>query len=294
MMYRSLLVVLGTLAGCAGGMLSPDEFGDGDGAGAPVSAFVRIEAGTFAMGSAPGEIGRDADEEVHLVTITRPFYLGRMEVTQAEWRDVARNDPSHFRGCEDCPVDSVNFWDALAYLNHISSVAGFAPCYELIGCDGTPGVNFVCETAAYDHATCDGFRLPTEAEWEYATRADTNTAFHNGIMVDERCSDTGLGTIGWYCGNAEERTKSVGSLAANAWGLHDTSGNLWEWVWDRYDAYEGDAADPLGPPAGDIRGVRGGGWYSLARECRSANRGAEEPGYRSGDLGFRVARTEFR
>lgn len=294
MMYRSLLVVLGLLSGCAGGMLSPDEFSEAEGETDPLSAFVRVEAGSFVMGSGPGEIGRDDDEETHLVTIDRPFYLGRMEVTQSQWRAVAQNDPSHFRGCGDCPVDSVNFWDALAYLNHTSSVAGFDPCYRLIGCEGTPGINFVCETANYDHDTCDGYRLPTEAEWEYAARADTTTAFHNGLMVDERCSDSGLNDIAWYCGNAAERTYAVGSLEANPWGLHDMSGNLWEWVWDRYGAYEGDAVDPLGPPAGDIRVVRGGGWFSLARECRSANRGAEDPSYRSGDLGFRVARTEFR
>ena len=292
-MYRSLFVVWVLASGCAGGMLGSDEFDDRD-AGTNAPEFVRIEAGTFAMGSAPGELGRDADEAVHRATITRPFFLSRTEETEADWRGVARNDPSHFLGCDDCPVDSVNFWDALAYLNHISSVAGFAPCYTLIGCSGTPGIDFACLTASYEHATCAGYRLPTEAEWEYASRADTNTAFHNGLMVDERCSDTGLDDIGWYCGNAQEHTYAVGSLEPNAWGLHDVSGNLWEWVWDRYGPYDGDVTDPTGPPAGDVRVLRGGGWYSLARECRSANRGAEEPGYRSGDVGFRVARTEFR
>jgi formylglycine-generating enzyme required for sulfatase activity len=143
---------------------------------------------------------------------------------------------------------------------------------------------------------CTGYRLPTEAEREYATRADTTTAFYDGPITEVDCSpvDPNLNTIGWYCGNDNEHVRPVGEKLPNAWSLYDMSGDVWEWVWDGYATYDaGPDTDPVVDPAvGAAHVLRGGCWDCAASGCRSAYRSHDPAlGYRAGYVGFRVVKT---
>jgi len=138
------------------------------------------------------------------------------------------------------------------------------------------------------------YRLPTEAEWEYACRAGSNTAFANGGITETGCGhDPNLDAMGWYCGNSGSKTHPVAQKKPNAWGLYDMHGNVWEWCQDWYGDYpRGHVTDPAGPSSGSLRVNRGGGWSSNAGFCRSAFRDCYSPGFRYGYLGFRLARTK--
>ena len=258
--------------------------------GAP-GGFVRISAGSFQMGSPRSESGRDYDETQHRVTITRDFYLQAHEVTQGEWRSLMGNNPSRFSSCgDDCPVENVNWWEAVAYANALSRREGLQECYTLAGCGSTdPGEDMECSSVSFVGLDCRGYRLPTEAEWEYAARAGTTTAWYCGS------SESCVGRIAWYDDNAGGRTHPVGEKAANDWGLYDMSGNVWEWVWDWYDSdyySSSPSRDPAGPRTGQNRGHRGGSWNYFARNVRSAYRSVSAPGSRGNRfIGFRLARS---
>ena len=149
-------------------------------------------------------------------------------------------------------------------------------------CSGTPGKDFLCLDVQFVGLDCDGYRLPTEAEWEYAARAGTTV----GRYVAR------LENIAWYDANAEGSPRPVAQKAPNAWGLYDMLGNVWEWTWDDHAAYpDGAASDPLGPDQRFERVHRGGGWTSAVTDCRAARRDYNQPTYRFSDLGFRLART---
>ena len=252
--------------------------------------FVRIEAGEFVMGSPEGEAGRYGSERQHKVRISRSFYLGKYEVTQGEWAAVMGTNPSHFKGCgERCPVESVSWEDVQEFIG------------KLNGRERGRGYEY---------------RLPTEAEWEYAARAGTQGATPEGELqiLGERNAPVLVGQA-WYAGNsgvgyaagydcgrwAERQYEAercgphpVGGKRANGWGLHDMLGNVWEWVGDWYGEYpSGAVTDPRGVGTGSYRVHRGGGWISSARDVRSAARARDGPGLRGGDLGFRLARTEL-
>jgi formylglycine-generating enzyme required for sulfatase activity len=210
--------------------------------------FVRIEPGSFTMGSPGSEEGRDNDEAQHAVTLTRGFCLMATEVTQGQWRSVMGSNPSGFASCgASCPVEQVSWDDAVAYANRKSQAEGLQPCYE--------GSTFV-------GVGCTGYRLPTEAEWEYAARAGTTGARHGS-----------LDAVAWHVGNSGGTTHPVGQKQANAWGLYDMLGNVWEWTSDWYGSYPGGAVtDPVGASTGSNRVLRGGSWYSHARLARAAYR----------------------
>ena len=237
--------------------------------------FVRIPAGTFRMGSPEGESGRSSDEgPVHKVTISRDFYMGVTEVIQGQWRDVMGTNPSNFSGCgDDCPAEQMSWFDAVNFCNRLSEREGLRPAYRISG-----------ESVTWDKGA-DGYRLPTEAEWEYACRAGMTTRFNIGD------SDDDLVGAGWYSSNSGSRTHKVGKKVPNAWGLYDMHGNVWEWCWDWKDEYTSGAyKDPAGPNSGSNRVIRGGSWRGLARYCRSAYRHRRRPGNRYAFLGLRLLR----
>ncbi len=219
-----------------------------------------IKAGTFMMGSPTSEQGRYDNETQHRVTLTKDFYIGKYEVTQEQWKAVMGNNPSSFKG-DKRPVENVSWNDAQEFIKKLNQM-GVAPA----------GMKF---------------RLPSEAEWEYACRAGTNTRFSFGDSVS-----TGKMNYSWLVTewNFYGSTKDVGSYAPNAWGLYDMHGNVYEWCEDWYGGYSGGAeTDPKGGPAsGDYRVLRGGCWYDYARYCRSASRGGDAPSSRNYYIGFRL------
>ncbi len=274
-----------------------------------------VPPGRFAMGSPEGEAGRDNSENRHQVELTRGFWLAETEVTQGQWRKLMDNNPSEFDSCgDDCPVERVSWWDAVTFANLLSLAAGLEPCYQLDDCIATPGKPpYRCRSARLQGGLdCGGYRLPTEAEWEYAARSGTTTAIYTGNLTVLRTHYAPeLDMIAWYGGNSGVvykgggcpsqnpatrcGTHPVGGKAANAWGLHDMLGNVWEWTGDWNATYPAAAVtDPTGPESGKQRVFRGGSWISDARGVRAAHREALMPDARSHSIGFRVCRGQAK
>ena len=246
-------------------------------------SFVMIPAGEFTRGSPGSEPERREDEAQHTVAITRPFLMKTTEVTQREWRHLMATNPSRVGSCGgECPVENVNWWEALAYCNVLSRKEGVQECYELRGCDKSrPGEAMQCNEVSFVGLGCAGYRLPTESEWEYAARAGTTEASY-GALDD----------VAWYGDNSGGTPHGVGRKAPNALGLYDMLGNVMEWCWDRYGKHGvGDARDPIGPPKGSTQVLRGGSWNNPASDVRAACRTISLPGYRYSNLGFRPVRT---
>jgi formylglycine-generating enzyme required for sulfatase activity len=217
------------------------------------------------------------------------------EVTQGQHQRLMGYNPSHFSNCgANCPVEQVTWHEACAFANALSRKQGLEECYT---CNGS-GKKVTCEvTSQYmgsAYYNCKGWRLPTEAEWEYAYRGGSSTAFYNGGIRYTDCKiDPNLDKIGWYCGNSGSKTHSVGGKKANAWGLHDMAGNVYEWVHDWFqDSYKDlPSLDPVGSSKGSARVTRGGNCAELARYCRAASRRMYSPNDRFGGLGFRLLKT---
>jgi formylglycine-generating enzyme required for sulfatase activity len=204
--------------------------------------YVWIPPGTFTMGCSPGDLEcADNEKPAHRATITKGFWLGQTEVTQAAWQRVLGTDPSWNKGA-NLPVEQVS-WN---------------------------------EAQAYCHAV--GGRLPTEAEWEYAARAGSGQSRYGDI-----------GRIAWYAGNSGGRPHEVAQKEANAWGLYDMLGNVWEWAADWFGEYygKGSTVDPRGPPSGWDRALRGGSWYYDPRGARVSDRYRLQPGYGNNKIGLR-------
>ncbi len=243
---------------------------------------------SFQMGSPANEVGRDPDEVLHTVVMTREVEFSDHEVTQDEYQTVMGINPSRFVG-SGRPVENVTWYDAIAYCNARSILEGKTPAYAVEGLD-----------VAWNR-DADGWRLPTEAEWERACRAGTTSAFSSGGIFETACLDSlgnpdpSLDAVGWYCGNSPTETQNVKGKQPNDAGLYDMHGNVWEWCWDWYDSLTPDVAlDPSGPETGIQRVRRGGSWYHYARVCRSASRDAYFPNSKDDVLGFRVVRTLIR
>lgn len=233
--------------------------------------MIRIEPDEFTMGSADGA---DDEKPPHRVRITRPFALAAHPVTQGQYLKLVGKNPSRFSWSDNLPVEQVSWHDAVVFCNRLSERDGLRPCYEIqrdrvsITKDGT------------------GYRLPTEAEWEFACRAGTKTRYPFGD------DDKALGKFAWFSGNSDGLTHDVGLKQPNAWGLHDMLGNVWEWCEDWYSAdyyKESPREDPRGPATAPFRVIRGGSWGVTAGYCRPAFRDWNAPGSRLSYLGLRVA-----
>ena len=228
--------------------------------------MVYIPPGTFTMGSPTSEISRASDETQHQVTLTKGFYLGVTEVTQWQWKAIMGSNPSYFGSCgDDCPVEAVSWNDCQEFIEKLNQQIG-----------------------------SNKYRLPTEAEWEYACRAGTETPFYFGMCLstDQANYNGNYPYSGCAQGVYRDTTISVKSFSPNAWGLYDMHGNVYEWCQDWYGSYPtGSVSDPDGPSSGSHHVIRGGSWSDDSSLCRSADRYDYWPGYTNRHLGFRLART---
>lgn len=222
--------------------------------------FVYVAPGSFRMGSPEGEIERHGDENpIRMVHITKGFYLGKFEVTQAQWATIMGENPSVFRVFEDAaqhPVDMIAWDDCQSYLEKLNTLG------------------------------LGKFRLPTEAEWEYACRAGTETRYYWGTDS----TDWQVHEYAWAFSRAEGRSHPVGMKKPNAWGLYDMSGNVWEWCQDwRTNVYDpADTLDPKGAETGTKKIYRGGSWFNEPSALRSANRNGHEPDVKGPNAGLRL------
>lgn len=252
--------------------------------------FVFISGGTFEMGSPEDEAWRSDDETLHTVTIS-DFYISPYELTQKEYQEIMGENPSNFKG-DELPVENISWLDAVAYCNARSEREGLTPAYTI------DGGNVSWNRAA------DGYRLPTEAEWEYACRAGTKTPFntetsigadeanyygHYPYMIEDNYFSQG--NLDTKPGEYRQTTVEADSFSPNGYGLYNMHGNVSEWVWDTYGSYgaEGEA-DPTGAARGSRKVYRGGGWNDFAKNMRSAYRAALEADAASFNLGLRLVR----
>ncbi len=225
-------------------------------------SFNLIPSGTFMMGSPQDAPDKQDDEVWHQVTLTGSFYVQTTEVTQAQWEAVMDENPSKYLNCINCPVESVSWYDIQDFIDTLNTMG-----------EGR-------------------YRLPTDAEWEYACRAGSDSALANGEITAVTCEyDTNLDEMGWYCYNSEYKTNPVAQKEPNAWGLYDMHGNVSEWCQDWYEEYlSGPIDDPAGPVDGSRRVFRDCGYGSYAEHCRSARRSNISPEYMLGFIGFRLVR----
>ncbi len=234
----------------------------------------KINSGSFLMGSSPNESGRKSNEQQHLVNITNPYLIGIYEVTQEQWVAVMKNNPA-YRKEENFPVEKVSWYDVIEYCNKLSILVGKEPVYSIKG-----------TTITWDK-TKNGFRLPTEAEWEYAARGGNNNS--NEIYS----GSNQLSEVGWYRNTIFLcKSHEVGQKKPNILGIYDMSGNVWEWCWDIYNKNyyleSNGFNDPTGAEKGSHRIVRGGCWNILKNNCRVAARFFHNPSFRFNNLGFRL------
>lgn len=239
------------------------------------SQMVIIPVGSFTMGCTSEQSNCNSDENpTHQVTLSA-YEIGKYEVTQKEWRTVMGSNPAFFTG-DNKPVEQVSWNDIITFCNALSLQEGLTPVYTING--STVSANWYA----------DGYRLPTEAEWEYAARGgalSTNTRYSGSNIIND---------VSWFSSNSSSKTHDIGSKSPNQLGIYDMSGNVWEWCWDWYSPNyytQSIQTDPKGPDAGSGRVLRGGSWYNYAERCRISYRYDSSPSSRNSLNGFRLART---
>ena len=269
--------------------------------------MILIKPGKFKMGYTAMEVAKqgrepldkdvvfDAVEGFVKVTLTRPYYLGRTEVTQAQWQAVMGSNPSHFQGCGmDCPVERVTWCMSVIFANRLSQLEGLQPAYQFPAGFASTAKGTPCNKSSQKvvwRRGANGYRLPSEAEWEYAARASQQFLYAGSDDIKE---------VAWYIANAGRKSHLVARKKPNAWGLYDMSGNVYEWVWDRGEELSkggwpstyssGRATDPIGPTTGAHRVVRGGSWYVVPGGARISMRTEWAPSDNRGNMGLRLVR----
>ncbi len=239
-------------------------------------SFVLVKAGSFTMGSPSNEPDRKDNEAQHQVTLTRDFYISKYEVTQGLWKEVMGNNPSEVSTGIDVnyPVNEISWIEAVDFCNKLSRRQGLNPVYSGSG----------------DSIRCDfnanGYRLPTEAEWEFAARGAQSLESYQIYA-----GSNSLGNVGWFYNNSGGKNHAVGQKSLNPLGLYDMSGNVFEWCWDWYGNYSGTVINPTGDESGSYRVTRGGSWLQRDRFNRSAFRDFRSPYASADDVGFRLVRT---
>ena len=249
--------------------------------------MVYVPGGSFQMGNPDSSVGDSDERPVHTVTVSG-FYMGKHEVTQGQWQAVMGSNPSSFRGT-NLPVESVSWYDAVEFCNALSVAESLTPYYTINKNQTDPN-----NTSSYDtykwlvttNTSAAGYRLPTEAQWEYAAKGGNGSPGNYTYSGSNTAAD-----VAWYSGNSGSTTHTVGTKAANGLGIYDMSGNVWEWCWDWYGSYSNTAqTDPVGASSGSFRVERGGGWGRSAGIVRSADRYGSGPNGRVNFIGFRLVR----
>ncbi len=232
--------------------------------------MVFVEGSTYTMGDTWGD-GQSREKPIHQVTLSS-FYISKYEVTQAQYQEDMGANPSSFSG-DNKPVENVSWYDAVTFCNKLSEREGYTPAYTI------NGTNVSWDLGA------NGYRLPTEAEWEYAARGGSQSQgykYSGSNTPDD---------VAWYANNSDSQTHNVGTKQANELGLYDMSGNVWEWCWDWYGSYSSNTqTDPTGPASGSVRVLRGGSWYSYGSNARVAYRYGNVPTVTYYSIGFRIVR----
>lgn len=229
--------------------------------------------------------GFEDEKPVHRVRVS-DFYMSKYEVTQGLYKAVTGSNPSYFNGDDNRPVEEVSWYDAVIFCNKLSDLDGFSPAYRIHGKDVSLNVG------------ADGYRLPTEAEWEYAARGGNKSRGYeysgsNNVRrvawYHDNSGSKKLATFSLYFYNADSKTHAVGDKVSNELGLYDMSGNVWEWCWDWYGVYSSSSRrNPQGPASGSRRVMRGGSWYDFAPYSRSVSRYNSSPDARDNGVGFRL------
>ncbi|MDR3113923.1 MAG: formylglycine-generating enzyme family protein [Treponema sp.] len=269
-MFGMRTALVGLLALCGAALFAQTK---GPSRGRVSENMVLVDVGSFQMGSPASEAGRYDDEgPQHRVTV-KSFSIGKYEVTQKEWVELMRSNPSNFKG-DTLPIENVSWYEAVEYCNKLSVKEGLTPAYTRNGDRVTWNRN------------ANGYRLPTEAEWEYAAKGG-----NKGGSSYEYPGGNSPDRLAWYGDNSGGSTHPVGTKQPNGVGVYDMSGNVWEWCWDWYGSYSGGVqTDPMGPSSGSNRIARGGSWGSGIRALRSAFRSYSAPSFRASNLGFRLVR----